>query len=361
MIRKQVVNGISHGCSIDFENLEDLKVYLKEEGVKSVSLIYLTYWQEGQFTHIGGLKPDELTNEHFEWLISKHEGVSKFLWTFIPRNRKRKSNYQKEGDMFRLYKKANFSGKLKNQLIKLGEMYATKHNLKCFLRKSALIFEDNKNLLPASYTCIENNWKKRLEKTHSHFEKKLNIRELDSSNSSDALLMNIFCHPELNKWKSIKKLFNLSDTKGIIPDFGYKPGVNKNGGKPDDTEIDMKLDNIYIEAKLTESDFTKKEKSIVESYDNFGEVFERDYLEHYSNKYLNYQLIRNILAAYQDKYNFILLCDARRPDLIREFYLTVRCIKDVSLRSRCNIVLWQEVCKCVGGDLKPFLIEKYGL
>jgi hypothetical protein len=186
MIRKQVVNGISHGCSIDFENLEDLKVYLKEEGVKSVSLIYLTYWQEGQFTHIGGLKPD-------------------------------------------------------------------------------------------------------------------------------------------------------------------------------DTEIDMKLDNIYIEAKLTESDFTKKEKSIVESYDNFGEVFERDYLEHYSNKYLNYQLIRNILAAYQDKYNFILLCDARRPDLIREFYLTVRCIKDVSLRSRCNIVLWQEVCKCVGGDLKPFLIEKYGL
>ena len=91
MIRKQVAIGISHGCSIDFENIEDLKVYLEEEGVKSVSLIYLTQWEEGQFTHIGGIKPDELTVEHFEWLISKHEGVSKSLWTFIPKNKKVKS------------------------------------------------------------------------------------------------------------------------------------------------------------------------------------------------------------------------------------------------------------------------------
>ncbi len=263
--------------------------------------------------------------------------------------------------MFHLHKKANFSGKLKSQLIELGKKYAEENKLKYEPRKSALIFENNKNLLKASYDCIEKNWGKRLEKAHSHFEKKLNIRELDSSNSSDALLMNIFCHPELNKWKSIKKLFNFSDTNEIKPIFGHKPGVEKDGRKPDETEIDMKLDKIYIEAKLTESDFTSKDKIIVESYDKFEKVFEKQYLEQDSNKYFNYQLIRNILAASKDGVNFILLCDARRPDLVRDFYLTVRCIKDVSLRSRCTIIFWQEVCKCVGGDLKPFLKEKYGL
>ena len=263
--------------------------------------------------------------------------------------------------MFHLYKKANFSGNLKNHLIELGKKYAGKNDLKYVLRESALIF-NNGNLLKTSYDSIMNktNWKKRLEKSHSHFPNS-DVKELDSSNSSDALLMNIFCHPELNKWKSIKKLFNFEDTIEIIPDFGYKPGVKKDGGKPDNTEIDMKLDSIYIESKLTESDFTKKEKIIVESYDNFEEVFEKNCLEQDSNKYFNYQLIRNILAAYQDKYNFILLCDARRPDLVRDFYLTVRCVKDVSLRSKCNIIFWQEVCKCVGGNLKPFLIKKYGL
>ncbi len=262
--------------------------------------------------------------------------------------------------MFHLYKKANYSGKLKTQLIELGIKYAKNHNITNYKKhKSALIFDIKDNIITSSYKPIKssNDWEKRLEKPHTHFPNS-NVKELSSSNSSDALLMNIFCHPELNKWKSIKKLFNQVEIK---PNFGYKPGVEKDGGKPDDTEIDMKLKNMYIEAKLTESDFTKKDKSIVESYDKFEEVFEKNYLEQDSNKYYKYQLIRNILAAYQDGVNFILLCDARRPDLIRDFYLTVRCVKNVSLRSRCNIIFWQEVCKCVGGNLKPFLIEKYGL
>ena len=265
--------------------------------------------------------------------------------------------------MFHLYKKTNYSGELKSQLIELGKKYAVNNNLKYLLRKSALIFENEGNFQKESFKNILKNdkWKKRLDKTHSHFEKEMNIRELDSSNSSDALLMNIFCHPDLNKWKSIKRLFNLSDATEIKPIFGHKPRVKKDGGKPDETEIDMKLDKIYIEAKLTESDFTKKEKTIVESYDNFEKVFEKRYLEQNSNKYFNYQLIRNILAANQKGVNFILLCDARRPDLVRDFYLTVRCVKNVSLRLRCNIILWQEVSKCVGGGLKPFLKEKYGL
>ena len=59
---------------------------------------------------------------------------------------------------------------------------------------------DSRN--PASYKRILNNPRgvRRLVKTHTTAHRILvshdrNRRELDSCNSSDALLMNIFCHP----------------------------------------------------------------------------------------------------------------------------------------------------------------------
>ena len=75
----------------------------------------------------------------------------------------------------------------------------------------------------------------------------------------------------------------------------------------------MKLDGILMEAKLTEKDFTTKEKRIIESYDNFKKVFNEELLPQSSeNYYVNYQLIRNILAVYERNLSFLLLCDARR-------------------------------------------------
>jgi hypothetical protein len=77
--------------------------------------------------------------------------------------------------------------------------------------------------------------------------------------------------------------------------------------------------------------------------------------------YLNYQLIRNILAAYQLKCRFILICDMRRPDLVKNFYQTIRCIKDehIDLRLSCDIIFWQDIAKKCGAELKFFLKEKY--
>ncbi len=257
---------------------------------------------------------------------------------------------------------------LRKQLSELAGSYAKKHHLP--LDKSAggvIIFkkDHNKNIhgnfLDSSYRNIleKQSWRVRLDKPHPSFPgTKYRVKELDSCNSSDALLMNIFCHPMIDEWKSLKKLLGLSEIGE--PEFGFLANVKKNSGQDDATEIDMKLGGTLMEAKLTEKDFTKKEKGIVESYDNFKKVFNEKLLPKSGEDYLNYQLIRNILAAYQHNLSFLLLCDARRPDLVKEFYSTARCVKDDRLRVRCNTVFWQKIAQNVEKELRDFLVEKYG-
>ncbi len=260
-----------------------------------------------------------------------------------------------------------FAENLRKQLSELAGRYANKYELPFEPSHGGVIIfrkDPDKNIhgnfLNSSYRNIlgKENWRIRLDKPHPYFPRKQEVKELDSCNSSDALLMNIFCHPRIGKWKSLKKLLGLSEIGE--PEFGFLARVKKNSGQDDATEIDMKLDGILMEAKLTEKDFTKKEKRIVESYDNFKEVFNEKLLPQSSEDYLNYQLVRNILAAYEHNLSFLLLCDARRPDLVREFYVTVRCVRDDRVRVKCNIVFWQEIAQSVGKELRDFLVEKYG-
>lgn len=260
-----------------------------------------------------------------------------------------------------------FAEKLRKQLSELAGSYAKKYALPFEpSHGGVIIFKKDQgknihgNFLDSSYRNIleKESWRARLEKPHPYFPREQEVKELDSCNSSDALVMNIFCHPGIDKWKPLRKLLGLSEIGE--PEFGFSANVRKNNGQDDATEIDMKLDGILMEAKLTEKDFTKKEKRIVESYDNFKEVFNEELLPQSSDDYLNYQLIRNILAAYEHNLSFLLLCDARRPDLARELYLTVRCVKDDRLRVRCNVVFWQEIAQSVGKELRDFLVEKYG-
>lgn len=259
------------------------------------------------------------------------------------------------------------SATLRKELNILAKKYANKYNLQVKVSTSGVIlFQKNNNkkihgnFLNSSYRNILTNkdWKKRLDKAHSSFPKYSGIKELDSCNSSDALLMNIFCHQKIKKWKSIQNLFKISQINTI--EFGYKAKILK-AGKFDSTEIDMKMNNIIVEAKLTENNFTNKEKSIVELYDKFDKIFNKRKLQQNNKYYMNYQLIRNILAADQLGSSFYLLCDGRRPDLIRDFYLTVICIKNDLLREKCNIIFWQEIAHGSGRELEDFLIEKYKL
>ena len=77
------------------------------------------------------------------------------------------------------------------------------------------------------------------------------------------------------------------------------------------------------------------------------------------DKVSNYQLLRNILVANKYNFDFYLLLDERRLDLVREFYKVKFAIQDKSLAHRCNFMTWQEIASCLGNNLKQFITEKY--
>ena len=77
--------------------------------------------------------------------------------------------------------------------------------------------------------------------------------------------------------------------------------------------------------------------------------------------FAGYQLIRNVLAAHHLAASFCVICDGRRPDLIREWWRIHAAIRLPELRARCRLVLWQEVALAVTKPLADFLEAKYGL
>jgi hypothetical protein len=182
---------------------------------------------------------------------------------------------------------------------------------------------------------------------------------LDSCNSSDALLMNIFCFPGTLKNGSALDL--LAVEPGSIPQFGFKARVPLANGRADRTEVDMRLGDLLVESKLTESDFQCREVTVMEGYRDFAEVFDRHNLPREGCRYLSYQLIRNVLAAYHGHCSFCVMLDARRPDLREAWFAVMSCIRIVDLRLRCKILTWQELAEALPGRLQRFLREKYGI
>jgi hypothetical protein len=223
---------------------------------------------------------------------------------------------------------------------------------------SAVIFQNlSDNFHPESFKNISNNleWQHRTAKAHQNVA---GVLEMQSSNSSDALLMNIFCHPDIRHWKGIRDLIG-EQIDAII--FGFSGQVYINGGQVDSTEIDMALTGLFCEAKLTETDFTHKTADVVERYDGLYATFYAEELPRIGNNYDNYQIIRNLLAAIQHDKKHILLCDERRSDLVRRYMQTVSCLRDMHNRKKCSVVFWQEIAGACGASLRDWIEEKYGI
>lgn len=262
---------------------------------------------------------------------------------------------------------------LRAQLSECGQKYAQArglpHQLSCG-GVPAVIFEPSDsgqhgNFLPASYSAILRNpeWRRRLLKPHAQSKSlpRTGRRwcELDSANSSDALLMNIFCYPGVAGDRRVLHLLG-AETDGP-PHFGYKARVPLREGKSDRTEVDMRLGNLLVEAKLTESDFQRKAKPALACYRDFAVVFYRRQLPQLLNHYMSYQLIRNVLAAYVLGHSFCVLSDARRPDLREAWFQVMLAVRPADLRVRCKSLTWQELAAVLPPTLQRFLEEKYGI
>jgi hypothetical protein len=222
------------------------------------------------------------------------------------------------------------------------------------------------NFIPASYRALQRRpqWKRRLEKVHSQAGRAFPrtdcvSKELDSSMSSDALLMNVFCYPGVIKTRELSLM--LGTEIGDLPQFGFKPRIPLTSGFVERTEIDMKLGPVLFEAKLTESDFQTQKAAIVEGYRDLKEVFDCRKLPRNDLGYVSYQLLRNVLAAYALNLSFCVLLDGRRPDLREQWYTVMKCVRPMDLRTKCKVLTWQELSSALPLRLQQFLELKYGI
>jgi hypothetical protein len=264
------------------------------------------------------------------------------------------------------------------------------------------------NFFDPAYAAIAANseWNRRFDKIHAQAARTLpraerKWRELDSSMSSDALLMNIFCTPGVAESAALRSVLGVEEN--VAPAFGWKARVPLTNGRFDRTEVDMRFGSLLVEAKLTESDFQTRIAPIVEAYRDFDLVFERDLLprvdvaiarprrtsefpENYSQEfesviadpdtfsvidanirapgeagYASYQLIRNVLAAWAAQCSFCVMHDDRRPDLREEWFRVIAAVKSAEMRARMKVLTWQELAAYLPPDLKEFLDLKYGI
>lgn len=254
--------------------------------------------------------------------------------------------------------------------------------------------------------CARPGWVRRFEKVHAQAGRSLpkpesarRWRELDSSMSSDALLMNVFCTPGVVESNAVQRMMGIAPSQA--PEFGWKARVPLRNGRFDRTEVDMRWGDLLVEAKLTEADFQRREAAVVEAYQDLDAVFERDLLprvamplgrrkeaaefpEEYSQEehivppeewkptavepvqptiegYASYQLIRNVLAAYAQQVSFCVIHDARRPDLKEAWFQVMAAVKSASMRSRLKVLTWQELNALLPPALQEFLDLKYGI
>lgn len=264
------------------------------------------------------------------------------------------------------------------------------------------------NFFDSAYRAIVSRpeWLRRFDKVHAQGARCLpraerRWRELDSSMSSDALLMNIFCAPGIVESSVVQSMLGIES--GGMPDFGWKARVPLGSGRFDRTEVDMRLNGLLVEAKLTENDFQSRPARIVEGYRDFAEVFDRERLarveiatarvrhasedgENLSQEfesvlgdpearmaidaayrpagepgYASYQLIRNVLAAHAAGCSFCVLHDARRPDLREQWFRVMAAVRSAELRTRLKVLTWQELAACLPEPLQEFLEAKYGI
>lgn len=261
-------------------------------------------------------------------------------------------------------------GELSLRNIKFASSYKYLHELTDGEIPSVIFGRDEEgrhgNFHAAAYKmiCNDREWARRLNKVHTAYKRARprsdwEWKELDCSHSSDALLMNIFCYPEVTTRVDTHTLLGVD--RNVIPEFGFKPRTPLQNGKSDTTEIDLRLGELFIEAKLMESDFQCADSQLISRYRDLEIVFTPSELPTRNGRQSSYQLIRGVLAAYANKGSFCVFCDARRPDLIEAWYRVMSAVRLMDFRWRLKLLTWQELSKTLPKDLQDFLIAKYGI
>lgn len=306
----------------------------------------------------------------------------------------------------------DFGAALRAELAERNRIYAQgREHVESYGTPAVIVYapegERHGNFFDAAYTaiCARPEWLRRIDKVHAQAARTLpkppdpkrKWRELDSSTSSDALLMNVFCTPGA---PAVRQTLGI-EGDDPLPVFGWRARVPLKGGRFDRTEVDMAWGGLLVEAKLTEGDFQNCRAEVVEGYRDFDAVFDREQLpkveipvarrresaefpEEYTQEevrvpvedwvptliekpretvtgYASYQLIRNVLAAEALGMSFCVILDARRPDLYEAWFAVMAAVRRAELRVRLKVLTWQELTAALPEELQRFLDVKYGI
>lgn len=318
---------------------------------------------------------------------------------------------------------AGYAGRLRSELAHRNRLYArNRAHVESYGASPVVVYapEDGHhgNFYPPAYAAITSHreWIRRFDKIHAQgrslpkpqLDPSRKWRELDSSMSSDALLMNIFCTSEVTASSTMRRMLGVETTSE--PAFGWKARVPVANARVDRTEVDMRWGDLLVEAKLTESDFQCRETTRVEAYRDFDQVFDRALLprvqirtrrrreaaelsEEFTQEweqpcedaeqiartfranleldadsrqpwhpgYASYQLIRNVLAAHAVGASFCVVHDQRRPDLLEAWFAVISAVKNADMRARCKVLSWQELVPFLPKGLRDFVHIKYGI
>jgi hypothetical protein len=270
----------------------------------------------------------------------------------------------------------SYASRLREELSLRALAWARSHKLphECTVGNlPAVLFHETEhgthgNFHPASFKCIRKRpeWNRRLQKSHTSARRNLvshdsERRELDTAASSDALLMNIFCHPQVFAGCSQLRLLLGTEPPERLQ-FGCKPRIPLIAHHVERTEVDLRIGDLLIEAKLTETEFQRAPRMRVERYRDFESVFDLAMLPQTTESYLHYQLIRGVLSAFAEQgTRYCVICDARRPDLIEAWFMVARAVKLASLRARLQLVTWQEIAGTLPNSMQHWLAGKYGI
>jgi len=268
------------------------------------------------------------------------------------------------------------AAQLRNEITGCAQEFAQRNGL-AFRRShhefGSLVFSPSAdgtrhgNFHPASYRAILRRriWLKRFGKVLTvperlkQVEDDRRLSELDSCCSSDALLMNIFCHPGVRSSAAVLGLLGLNES--AVPIFGWRARVPLGEDKFDRTEIDMKFGALLVESKLTEASFESCAIDSMRRYPSFAEIFRLADLPRFRRQYQCYQLLRNVLAANAHNASFCLITDARRTDLIEAWFRVIAAIRPLDLRMRSKLLTWQELTPTLPRSLRDFVEQKYGI
>src|SRR6202166_3118862 len=160
----------------------------------------------------------------------------------------------------------NLAAALRRDLAERARSYALAENLPhcvSYGESPAVCFEPyndgsmHGNFLPASYKAIQadSGWKRRLSKVHTLGRRSFprtdrgRWMELDTCTSSDALLMNIFCHPAIARQGHLDAVLGIEPGSSLY--LGYRVRVPLTNGSFDRTEVELRLGSLLIEANPT--------------------------------------------------------------------------------------------------------------